>query len=101
MLRFAQSPTKDMSLGDVRVALFNYILSKQLNEDLLVSIEDLDKEKNIEGKEKEILELLNLFSIEHKSVVYQSENLKYHQKMTMQLMSQKKLMHVFVQMKSY
>ncbi len=90
MLRFAQSPTKDMSLGDLRVALFNYIISKQVNEDLLVSIEDLDKEKNIEGKEKEILELLNLFSIEHKSVVYQSENLKYHQKMTMQLMSQKK-----------
>lgn len=90
MLRFAQSSAEDMSLGNLRVALFNYIVSKQLNEDLLVSIEDLDKEKNIEGKEKEILEILNLFSIEHKSVVYQSENLKYHQKMTMQLMSQKK-----------
>ena len=90
MLRFAQNTTEDMSLASLRVALFNYIVSKQLNEDLLVSIEDLDKEKNIEGKEKEILELLALFSIEHKSVIYQSENLKYHQKMTMQLMSQKK-----------
>ena len=90
MLRFALSPIKDMNIEDLRVALFNYIISKQLNEELLIRIDDSDKEKNIEGKDKEILELLNLFSIEHKGVVYQSENLKYHQRMAMQLMSQKK-----------
>ncbi len=95
MLRFAPSPTGDMHIGSLRVAIFNYILSKQLNEDLLVRIDDLDKEKNIEGKEKEIIELLSLFSIESKGVVYQSENLKYHQKMAMQLMAQKKAFACF------
>jgi len=90
LLRFAPSPTNDMDIGTLRVALFNYIVSKQLNEELLIRIEDIDKEKNIEGKDKEILELLSLFSIEYKTVVYQSENLKYHQKMAMQLMTQKK-----------
>ncbi len=89
MLRFAQSPTKDMSIGDLRVAIFNHIVSKQLNEKLLIRIEDTDKEKTIEGKDKELLELLNLFSIGYEGVFHQSDNLKYHQKLTMQLMGQK------------
>ena len=90
MLRFAPSPTKDMNISNLRVAIFNYIMSKQLNEDLIVRIEDIDAEKNIEGKDKEILEILNLFSIEYKTVMHQSDSLKYHQKMALQLMTQKK-----------
>lgn len=90
MLRFAPSPTGDMNIGNLRVAIFNYIMSKQLNEDLIIRIEDIDVEKNIEGKDKEILEILNLFSIEYKSVMHQSDSLKYHQKMALQLMTQKK-----------
>ena len=90
MLRFAPSPTGDMNIGNLRVAIFNYIMSKQLNEDLIIRIEDTDVEKNIEGKDKEILEILNLFSIEYKSVMHQSDSLKYHQKMALQLMTQKK-----------
>ncbi|NVJ53365.1 MAG: glutamate--tRNA ligase [Campylobacteraceae bacterium] len=89
MLRFVQSPTKDMDIGDLRVAIFNHIVSKQLNEKLIIRIEDTDKEKNIEGKDKEILELLNLFSIGYEGIFHQNDNLKYHQKLTMQLMGQK------------
>lgn len=95
MLRFAPSPTGDMHIGNLRVALFNFIMSKKLNEELLIRIEDTDKERNIEGKDKEILEILNLFSIDYARVVYQSGNLKYHQKLAMQLMSQKKAFACF------
>jgi glutamyl-tRNA synthetase len=84
-----------MDIENLRVALFNFIVSKQLKEELLIRIEDIDKEKNIEGKDKEILELLNLFSIEYKTVIYQSENLKYHQKLAMQLMGEKKAFACF------
>ena len=52
MLRFAPSPTGDMHISDLRVAIFNYITSKQRDEDLIVRIEDTDKEKNIEGRVK-------------------------------------------------
>ena len=90
MLRFAPSPTGNMNIENLRVAIFNYIVSKQLNEDLLIRIEDTDKEKNIEGKDKEILEILNLFSIEYKGVVHQSDSLKYHQKIALQFLTQKK-----------
>ncbi len=95
MLRFAPSPTGDMHIESLRIALFNYILSKQLKEDLLIRIEDIDKEKTVEGKDKEILEILNLFSVDYSRVVYQSENLKYHQKMAMQLLTQKKAFSCF------
>ena len=95
MLRFAPSPTGNMHIENLRVAIFNYIVSKQLNEDLLIRIEDTDLEKNIEGKDKEILEILNLFSIEYKSVVHQSDSLKYHQKIALQFLTQKKAFACF------
>ena len=90
MLRFAPSPTGNMNIENLRVAIFNYIVSKQLNEDLVIRIEDTDIERNIEGKDKEILEILNLFSIEYKGVVHQSDSLKYHQKIALQFLTQKK-----------
>ncbi|MCK9162157.1 MAG: glutamate--tRNA ligase [Arcobacter butzleri] len=95
MLRFAPSPTGDMHIGNLRVALFNYILSKQLKEDLIIRIEDTDKERNIEGKDKEILQMLELFGIEYKMAHYQSDNLKYHQQFAMQLLVEKKAFACF------
>ncbi len=95
MLRFAPSPTRDMDIDNLRVALFNHILSKQLNEDLIIRIEDIDKERNIEGKDKEILEILGLFSIDYTQVLYQSENLKYHTMLAMQLLMKKKAFNCF------
>ena len=95
MLRFAPSPTGDMHIGDLRVALFNYIVSKQKNEDLIIRIEDTDKEKNIEGKDKEILDILGLFGIEYSQVIYQSENVRFHTAMALQLMHEKKAFSCF------
>ena len=95
MLRFAPSPTGDMHIGNLRVAILNHILAKQNNEDLLIRIEDTDKQRNIEGKDKEILEILNLFTIQYSTVAKQSENIKYHQKFAMQLLTDKKAFNCF------
>jgi len=95
MLRFAPSPTADLHIGDLRVALFNHILSKQLNEELLIRIDDTDKEKNIDGKDKEILEILGLFSIDYSRIVHQSDNIKYHTQMGMKLLLDKKAFNCF------
>jgi len=90
MLRFAPSPTGDMHIGNLRVALFNYIVAKQKNEKYLVRIEDTDNERNIEGKDKAILDILNTFNIKYDQVVYQSENFKLHWKFATDLLTQKK-----------
>ncbi|WP_456479308.1 glutamate--tRNA ligase [Nautilia sp.] len=90
MLRFAPSPTGDMHIGNLRVAIFNYIVAKQKNEKLLIRIEDTDRERNIEGKDQEILNILKLFGIEYDNVVYQSSNLHIHQQMAKKLLDDKK-----------
>jgi glutamyl-tRNA synthetase len=95
MLRFAPSPTGDMHIGNLRVALFNYIVSKQRNEDLIVRIEDTDKERNIEGKDKEILDILDLFGITYSQLIYQSQNLRFHSAMALQLLHDKKAFSCF------
>ncbi len=95
MLRFAPSPTGDMHIGNLRVALFNYIVSKQKNEDLIVRIEDTDKERNIEGKDQEILDILALFGIDYSQVIYQSQNIRFHTAMALQLVQEKKAFACF------
>ncbi len=90
MLRFAPSPTGDMHIGNLRVAIFNYIVAKQKGEKFLVRIEDTDKERNIEGKDKEILVLLELFGLKPDSVVYQSANIHIHQQLAKRLLDTKK-----------
>ncbi len=95
MLRFAPSPTGDMHIGNLRVAIFNYIVAKQRGEDLLIRIEDTDKERNIEGKDKEILSILDLFGIEYSQVIYQSGNYKFHSAMALQLLHEKKAFNCF------
>lgn len=95
MLRFAPSPTGDMHIGNLRVALFNYILSKQRNEPLLIRIEDTDKERNIPGKDQEIIGILQLFGIEYSDLIYQSNNIKFHRAMALQLLQSKKAFNCF------
>jgi len=90
MLRFAPSPTGDMHIGNLRVAIFNYIVAKQRGEKLLIRIEDTDKERNIEGKDKEILEILDVFGIKYDEVVYQSSNFHLHQELAKQLIEKQK-----------
>lgn len=78
MLRFAPSPTGDIHIGNLRAAIFNYILAKQSNQGFLIRIEDTDVARNIDGKDKEILSLLNLFGLLWDKLVYQSDNFARH-----------------------
>lgn len=87
MLRFAPSPTGDMHIGNLRAAIFNYIIAKQTNQPFLIRIEDTDLARNIEGKDKEILSILNLFGLLWDKLVYQSHNFGYHQKIAEYLIS--------------
>ncbi len=90
MLRFAPSPTGDMHIGNLRVAIFNYIVAKQKNERFLLRIEDTDKERNVEGKDREIMDILAKFSIEWEDTIYQSQNLTFHQNFAYKLLEEKK-----------
>ncbi|MDD2382978.1 MAG: glutamate--tRNA ligase family protein [Sulfurospirillaceae bacterium] len=90
MYRFAFSPTDDMTINDLRVALLNYICAKQAGEQLIVRIEDGDKARLIEGKDQEMLEMLELFGISFSQLYYQSNNFKYHLQFASTLLDTKK-----------
>jgi len=86
MYRFAPSPSKDMHIGNLRVALFNYMCAKQSGDMFIVRMEDSDKTKNIDGKDVEILDMLAIFGMNYDYLYYQSKNFKYHLQFASSLM---------------
>lgn len=95
MLRFAPSPTGDMHIGNLRVAIFNYILSKQREKSFFVRIEDTDINRNISGKDNEILEMLNLFGISWDKLIYQSNGFNHHRILAMELIKKGKAFYCY------
>lgn len=93
MLRFAPSPTGDMHIGNLRVAVINYVLAKQRQESFLLRIEDTDTARNIGGKDLEIITLLDFFGLRHDQLLYQSEHLKFHQEFAKKLLAENKAFH--------
>jgi len=47
--RFAPSPTGKMHVGNLRTALYAYLIAKHENGDFLIRIEDTDQERFVEG----------------------------------------------------
>lgn len=90
MYRVALSPTRDLSINDLRIALINYICAKQANKPFIVRIEDGDKAHVIEGKDQEILDTLALFHLPYATLYYQSDNFKYHLQFASTLLDKKK-----------
>ena len=56
--RFAPSPTGFMHVGSVRTALFGWIFSRKNNGTFILSIEDTDKEREVEGSIEHIIKSL-------------------------------------------
>jgi len=79
-----------MLIGDLRVAIFNYMAAQQRGEPFIIRIEDTDKEHNIEGKDTEILQILEKFALKHDVVFHQSEHLNIHQTLAVRLLEEGK-----------
>ena len=47
--RFAPSPTGYMHVGNLRTALYAYLLAKKNNGTFILRIEDTDQERQVEG----------------------------------------------------
>jgi glutamyl-tRNA synthetase len=95
MLRLSLNSQSDLNIQNLRIAILNHLVSKQKQKNLIVRLEDISLEKGDEGKEKNILEVLNLFSIDYSQVVHQSDYLKYHQQIAMQFLVDNKAFNCF------
>ena len=58
--RFAPSPTGYMHVGNLRTAIFEYLVAKKDNGDFVLRIEDTDQTRKVEGATEFIYDTLNL-----------------------------------------
>lgn len=93
MLRFSSSG--DLSIADLRIALFNHIVAKQRGENMIVRIEDTDPQNMREDADKEVAGILTLFGIEYQNVVLQSSHLRYHRTFAIQMLQEKRAFNCF------
>ncbi len=56
-LRFAPSPTGFLHIGNLRTALFGYLLAKSLDGDFILRIEDTDQKREVEGAVESLLKI--------------------------------------------
>ena len=62
--RFAPSPTGFMHIGNLRTAIFEYLVAKKDNGSFILRIEDTDQERQVEGAIDFIYNTLKLCGFE-------------------------------------
>lgn len=63
--RFAPSPTGYMHVGNLRTALYEYLIAKSQGGDFVLRIEDTDRARYVEGAEKVIYDTLQAVGLHH------------------------------------
>lgn len=63
--RFAPSPTGYMHIGNLRTALYAYLIARSAGGKFILRIEDTDRERLVEGAEDVILETLKTTGLEY------------------------------------
>ncbi len=64
-LRFAPSPTGFMHVGNLRTALYEYLIAKSQGGDFILRLEDTDQERLVEGAEEVIYRTLEQVGLQH------------------------------------
>jgi len=62
--RFAPSPTGDLHLGNLRIAIFNYLFARRHGGEFVIRVEDTDEERNVPGALEQILDDLRWAGLE-------------------------------------
>jgi len=79
-VRFAPSPTGALHIGGARTALFNWLLARHDQGELLLRIEDTDRERSTPENVEQILDSLRWLEIDwDEGPVFQTERSERHQ----------------------
>ena len=62
-LRFAPSPTGFLHIGNLRTALFGYLIAKSNGGEFILRIEDTDEKREVEGAVKSLIDILSWIGI--------------------------------------
>src|ERR1700678_3038561 len=78
--RFAPSPTRALHIGGARTALFNWLLARHSAGQLVLRIEDTDRERSTPENIEQILDALNWLELDwDEGPILQTERSERHQ----------------------
>jgi len=89
MLRYASAPDGTLHIGELRVALINYILSRQKDEGFVLWIDDTQQEERIQANAREIPAILEKFAIQPEQTLYARDHQRRHQQLALRLAEEK------------
>jgi glutamyl-tRNA synthetase len=85
-VRFPPSPTGALHIGNARTALYNWLLARGQGGELVLRIEDTDRERSTPENVQAIFEALEWLGIDwDEGPVYQSQNAERHGEVVQQL----------------
>jgi len=90
MLRYASPPDGALHVGELRVALLNYLVARRRGEGFMLWIDDTRPQEKIRARAHEIPAILEKFAIQPEQTLYARENLRRHQQLAVRLAEEKK-----------
>jgi glutamyl-tRNA synthetase len=86
-VRFAPSPTGALHIGGARTALFNWLLARHAQGELVLRIEDTDRERSTPENVEQILDSLRWLELDwDEGPIFQSERSERHQQVLQALL---------------
>jgi glutamyl-tRNA synthetase len=86
-VRFAPSPTGALHIGGARTALFNWLFARGSGGDLVLRIEDTDRERSTEENVEQILDALRWLELDFdEGPIFQAQRADRHQEVLAQLL---------------
>jgi len=90
MLRFATSPSENLSISALRTALITLIVARQRGEEFLLRFDDDKHSHQSETREEEIKQVLEKFALHVDRVLHQGEHPARYQQMALRLLEERK-----------
>ena len=88
-LRFAPSPTGYLHLGSARTALFNWLEARRTGGEMLLRVEDTDRERSRSDLVENILTTLRWLGLDWDGdIVFQADNLDAHRDAALRLLAE-------------
>ncbi|NDD49062.1 MAG: glutamate--tRNA ligase, partial [Alphaproteobacteria bacterium] len=86
--RFAPSPTGNLHIGGCRTLLYNWLYAKKYDGQIILRIEDTDRERSTIEATKNIIESIKWLGLQFDGkTVYQKDNILNHQRVVEKLLN--------------